>query len=218
MLKETRYNLIFLSIVIAMLLPGAVILFRKKMEPDARRMDMPDAVPRTIAFMDRQQVPPGMRRIAPARTMDWLSAVTKEKAGEALCGRMLDPDGLPLMSDAKAFQVVAVRNESDRTRIWIAAWDQESKDFLSAAKWTLTVETHQLRPIDWQCETIQIPSVVRNELGENGLLKPPKTINWCMLEFCLATTGSWHLRGVSNALADEATFVPSFTNPYVTKK
>ena len=40
MKRETRVNLIFLIAFLAISLPGAVILFRKKLEPNARRMDL----------------------------------------------------------------------------------------------------------------------------------------------------------------------------------
>src|SRR5436190_484811 len=40
MTKESRYNLIFLAMLLAVLAPGAVILFRKKLEPVARAGDL----------------------------------------------------------------------------------------------------------------------------------------------------------------------------------
>src|SRR5439155_25260156 len=78
MTKESRYNLIFLAVLLALMLPGAVILFRKKLEPTLRPMSEPDPVPRTIAYVSNGTVPPGMRRVEPPHLAEWVDQVARE--------------------------------------------------------------------------------------------------------------------------------------------
>jgi hypothetical protein len=218
MTKETRYNLIFLAIVVAILLPGAIILVRKKMRPDARRADLPDAVPRTIAFMDPQPTPPGMRRVAPPRTMQWLTATIRPKVGAHAITDLIDSDGLPLMSDDKTFQLAAVREESGATRLWLISWDPQDAEFFRAAHWSLASQAQIFDGSAKAFEQIAIPDPVRDELGENGLLKPPKTLAWREVEFAGTPTGTWRITANGSRQSDQLVFVPSFTNPAATKK
>jgi hypothetical protein len=218
MTKETRYNLIFLVIVIVVLLPGAIFLFRKKMDPNARRADLPDAVPRTVAFMDPQPLPPGMRRVAPPKTVQWLHELARERAGADASSNLVDSDGLPLMSDDKTFQVVAIKQDRETTHIWLACWDPVDEEFFRSAEWSLALHDRALPAKSGAVESIPIPNPVRDELGENGLLKPPKTLAWRELIFPRQSAETWRLSGRSSAKTDHLVFVPSFTNPVASEK
>jgi hypothetical protein len=218
MTKETRSNLIFLAIVIVVLLPGAILLVRKKMSPDARRADLPDPVPRTVTFMDPQPLPPGMRRVAPPKTTQWFATLVREKVGNQAVTELIDSDGLPLMSDDKTFQLAAVREESGATRIWLASWDPTDADFFRGARWTLATNERVTEGVGKAFEQIEIPDRVRDELGENGLLKPPKSLAWREIEFPAASSSTWRITAEANKRSDQLVFVPSFTNPAGIKK
>ena len=218
MTKETRSNLIFLAILIAVLLPGAVLLVRKKLSPDARRADLPDAVPTTVTFMDPQPTPPGMRRVAPPKTMQWLAKMIEENAGHQAIRDLYDTDGLPLMSDDKTFQLAAVREESGAIRMWLLAWDPDDADFFRGAHWTLVGKDARGEGVGKSFEQIPIPDPIRDELGENGLLKPPKTLCLREIEFPLVNSSTWRITAEANRRSDQLVFVPSFTNPAAIKK
>ena len=63
MTRETRNNLVFLVVVVAMLAPGAVILFKKKMQPTLKPMHLPHAVQRQVAYLSPLETPPGKQRV-----------------------------------------------------------------------------------------------------------------------------------------------------------
>src|SRR5689334_25058498 len=129
MTKETKSNLIFLAIIVALLLPAAIILVLEQMSPAARRADLFDVVPKTVTYMDPQPTPPGMRRVAPPKTMQWFAKVVRDHAGPGAIDDLTDSDGLPLMSDEKSFQLAAIREEPSATRIWVASWNPAEADF-----------------------------------------------------------------------------------------
>src|SRR5688500_2684756 len=106
MTRETRLNLIFLAIILAILTPGAVILFRKKLEPTLKPMAMPHAVQREHAYLSPLETPPGKKRVEPPHTARWIEGVVRERIGDRKVDRPQGPDGLPLVSDKKTFQVV----------------------------------------------------------------------------------------------------------------
>ena len=70
MTKESRLNLIFLTVLLVVLTPGAVILFRKKLEPTVRPMYLPDPVPRAVAYLAKQA---GTTIISRLRARNWFS-------------------------------------------------------------------------------------------------------------------------------------------------
>lgn len=218
MTKETKANLIFLAIILALLLPGGIILFRKRMNPDARRADLPDPVPTTVTFMDPQPTPPGMRRVAPPKTMQWFAKIVQDHVGSSAITSLNDADGLPLMSDGKSFQLAAIREEPSATRVWAVSWEPNDADFFRSAHWTLATHDHVFDGAGKTFEEIAIPDAVRDELGENGLLKPPKTMAWREIEFAQADHGTWRITAALNGRSDQLVFVPSFTNPDGNKK
>jgi len=193
-------------------------MFRKRMSPDARRADLPDAVPTTVTYMDPQPTPPGMRRVAPLKTMQWFAKVVQDHAGASAITNLTDSDGLPLMSDDKSFQLAAIREEPSATRIWVVSWNPNDADFFRSAHWSLAAHDHVLEGAGKTFEEIAIPDAVRDELGENGLLKPPKTMAWREIEFPRADHGTWRITAVLNGRSDQLIFVPSFTNPDGNKK
>jgi hypothetical protein len=218
MTKETKYNLIFLAIILALLLPGAVILVRKQMSPGARRADLFDTVPKTVTYMDPQPTPPGMRRVAPPMTMQWFAKVVRDHAGANAITNLTDSDGLPLMSDEKSFQLAAMREEPAATRLWVVSWNPNEADFFRSAHWSLATHDQVFDGSGKAFEEIPIPDSVRDELGANGLLKPPKMVAWREIQFPPASPGTWRITAALNGRSDHLVFVPSFTNPDGTKK
>lgn len=74
MTRENRINSVFAIVLIAAMVPGAVILVKKKMQPGERPIGAPDPVRRTTAYMDpwpSASVP----RLAPIRTLQWVGAI-----------------------------------------------------------------------------------------------------------------------------------------------
>jgi hypothetical protein len=217
--KESRYNLIFLAVLIALLLPGAVILFRKKLEPTVRPMSEPDPVPRAIAYVSTGVVPPGMRRVEPPHVAEWVERVAREhvakdsSSGDVII-RPRDEYDLPLMSQQRAFQVIALRQGDGNLSAWVLLWN--GKPALSNAIWTVSPEG---RPGAIQdSEVLILPRLVRDDLGEAGVLRPPKTLLMQKIVLPLHKGSASELRvALKNGTTDSATFVQSFTSQAPTK-
>jgi hypothetical protein len=223
MTRETRLNLIVLAIVLAILAPGAVILFRKKLQPTLKPMAAPHAVQREHAYLSRLEAPPGIKRVEPAHTARWIEGVVRERIGDARslneAGRTIirptDRDALPLVSEKKTFQVVAAEPRENEVRVWLMLWDPEpARD-----------ETWSVRTADGEAQfrivqtlRIEVPDLVREELGETGVLRPPHAVTWQELIVSGPSDASIRLhRNSRSAGADFVNFVPSFTNSGATR-
>jgi hypothetical protein len=222
MTRETRLNLIFLAVILAILTPGAVMLFRKKLQPTLKPMAMPEAVQREVAYMSPLKTPPGKTRVEPPQTARWMEGIVRERIGDvremASAGRQIlrptDPDGLPLMSDRKSFQLVAAESLESEVRLWLLLWDY---DPAREETWSVKLaDTEQkFRIIDTR--PIEVPAIVREELGENGITRPPHEVVWQELVIPKSSDGTVRLQRGSPAGADFVHFVPSFTNSGATR-
>lgn len=191
MKNETRYNVIFIIVLLSFVLPGGVMLFRKKLAPTVRPGYVPEQAPRAIAYMSPLEMPPGAVRVEPAETRKWIESLVRERAGEGAI-RPRSPDGLPVISHSRTFEVAAVRGGD----VWVIVWSGE------ASKWENPVEVVE-------SATLDVPSLVRDELGENWVLKPPKTLVW---EHLRSADPRAPLGGLRMVTGDSVNFVPSFTN------
>src|SRR5688572_33317835 len=81
MTRETRSNLIFLGIFLAISLPGAVILVKKKMRPGAAPapLSRPDPVRRQLPYMAPQVTSDKVVRYVPPMTRQWLMERSEER-------------------------------------------------------------------------------------------------------------------------------------------
>src|SRR5258705_13554788 len=84
MKRETRANLIFLTAFLALTLPGAVILFKKKLDPRAPAMSMPDYVRRRLPYMAPQlSLAEQVVRFVPDLTGQWVTQLNRHRGGGA---------------------------------------------------------------------------------------------------------------------------------------
>ena len=222
MTRETRLNLIFLGVLLAILTPGAVLLFHKKLQPTLKPMGEPEAVQREIAYMSPLQTPPGKTRVEPPQTARWIEGIVRERIGEARDlaerGRQIvrptDPDGLPLMSDRKSFQLVAAEPIESQVRLWLLLWD----DYDPAREeiWSVKLADAEQKFQIVATVPIEVPPIVREELGERGVTRPPHEVVWQELVIPKASDGSIRLQRGSAGVSDFVHFVPSFTNSAAT--
>ena len=208
--KETRYNLIFIVLLFAMMLPGAVILFRKKMQPAARPMFEPDPVRKSLAYISPQELPPGMTRVVPPHVREWTTSLMVDRAG-AVADRPRDADGMPLMSDRRMFEVLGIATRADgRARVWALWWTAAPKDF----QWVVTSSGKSSDVNVARSENLAVPPLVRDELGEAGVLQPPKSVALQELDLSAAPSPPWQLLAKQqNRTIDSADIVTTFTSP-----
>jgi hypothetical protein len=226
MTRETRANLIFLAVILAILTPGALILFRKKLAPTLKPMGMPEPVPTEIAYLSPLETPPGRKRIEPPHTAKWVESLVRERIGARRLSneflpviRAQNSDGLPAVSDRKTFQVIATSEYANSMSIWVLIWQPDPSPLLDAqVKWHLrnssTGETVTSRANETQ--RITVPPLVREELGEFGVLRPPHEVVWQHVELIPKPAVSSTLHHTSRGQDDFVNFAPSFTNSATT--
>src|SRR4051794_33309752 len=116
MKRETRANVIFLSLFLAVSLPGAVILFKKKMQPGAVPLGMPDFVRRRLPYMAPQVTPDDqVIRVIPPLTGTWVADLCRERAAGAVQPRN---GPLPVTSSDRVVQVTGLKEEGGRTTLF----------------------------------------------------------------------------------------------------
>jgi hypothetical protein len=184
------------------------MLFRKKMQPSLHPAWMPEPVRRTVAYMVRGDVPPGMARVNPERTSAWIGEVMRERGTRDAPVR--DAQGMPLISDGKTFQLIRAGQSGETIHLAILTWEERQNE--PTDTWSAQSGDKMLPIQSLKQERVAVPNLVWQELGENGLLIPPKHVGW--LEFTIPAGNSGELRlsrRTSPTTADTLHFVPSFT-------
>ncbi|MCX5659452.1 MAG: hypothetical protein NTW19_06980 [Planctomycetota bacterium] len=174
--RETRANLIFISLLLAVMIPPAYITIKKKLDPDARRMGAPDVVPHQAAYIDYNMQRPGIERIAPPKTCAWVAELA-DKRWRGASGDSIHPEqrreGLP--SEKHTFEVAAVEATGEGVkRIGLIAWDPEMSINPTYCKFMVGENPMKVTSFD----QIGIPPDVRHELQKFGFVNPPKLVGW----------------------------------------
>ena len=201
MTRETRANLIFLAIFLAISLPGAVMLVKKKTEPGAPPMSMPDYVRQRLPYMAPQRTPDSVIRVVPELTGQWVEATNRELAEGPV---VLMNGHVPLISDDRAVQVVSIAKD----RVFVLVWDED------AAVEKVWAEGDGKR-IDAQAQgtrKIALPEDVRKELMYGGMIKPPREVQWLAVAFPTEIEGCRRLSVYVSHPSGAVSCVNVFTN------
>lgn len=180
MKTETRANLIFIIIFLAVALPGAVILFIKKLDPAAAPMYLPDPIHQRLPYMAPQWTPDEVVRVIPPVTGTWVEQLTGEQGAGS--GVMLH-ERLPLISEDRMVQVTAIKYTPARLTVYAILWDGE--DGLDAAGYQTAISSagtaipgHVVA-----VRKISMPDGVRKELMNGGYVAPRQWVAWLELQF-----------------------------------
>lgn len=200
MQRETRINLIFLALFIVLIAPGAVILVRKKLQPSASRMDMPDPVRRQLPYMAPQVTPPEVTRFIPPRTSVWLQEVIRRRTG---LDAMLLRDREPVMSADRRLQLVGVAGVQAHLLVWAPQLlDPRPEVRFEGESLEIAITTEP------------IPEEIRREWVSMGFVKPPAEVGWLTVQ--LPSKGSGALR--VDWRGGGSSTVNVFTSPYPSSK
>ena len=163
MTRETRFNLIFLAIFLAVSLPGAVMLVKKKMRPGATPapLSRPDPVRRELPYMAPQVTSDRVARYVPPLTRQWLIDIDRSRGGS---GEILLRDRQPVVSDDRSLQVFNVAKSTITLILWEPIQDP-------------VVEVDS-QSVEKQLHWAEVPPAVRAELQDGGFVDPPKAIVW----------------------------------------
>ena len=184
MKHETRVNLIFLAVFLLVSLPGAVILFRKKLDPSAARMDQPDVVVRQLPYMTPLPAPPGMQWIVPPVTQHWLDDLCRSKTGSAVISAASDAPGwAPMISSDHQVQLVSFVKKGNQDRYGLVIWSSQPVASLEGVRIHRAVAGQNESGHMLDIEPVTLPPDVRHELVSLGFSHPPQQIAWIDAEF-----------------------------------
>ena len=172
MRRETRINIFFLVAFVVVSLPGAVILFRKKLDPTAHRLDQPDPVLNRLPYMVPPPAPPGVRWVAPDLTQRWLTGLAGE--GGPLSAAPPGPQWEPVISGDHVLQVLRADRGADANRLSLLVWDGAIE--ARAALFTVKVDGHAAGAGEVSAERVALPHDVRRELVVMGFVRPPESV------------------------------------------
>ena len=178
MTRETRSNLIFIAIFLAICLPGAVILVKKKMRPGASQapLSRPDPVRRQLPYMAPQVTSDKVVRYVPPLTREWLMEVDRSRGGT---GEFLVRDRLPTLSEDRSLQVL---NLTDST-VTLILWEHSRL----ASEPTVEVEGRVVKRVERH--VAEVPREVRRELQDGGFVDPPARVFWLRANVSPTFTG-----------------------------
>jgi hypothetical protein len=190
--RDTRANLIFLGVFLALSLPGAVILFKKKLDPSTPPAFMPPATRTRLPYMSPEEAP-DLQRFVPERTGEWVRRIAREHGYDGVAMA----DGVPVVSEGRRVQLLGSRQEGER-RVGLLIWDEGVAD-----PGAIAVATDGGAPVPVRdSAVVQVPADVRKELMIAGYPKPPRQVAWVEVV----------VPGKATALRVEQQFVPVFTN------
>jgi len=168
--RETRINLIFLTAFVIFALPGAVILFRKKLDPSAHRLDQPDPVVSRLPYMSPLPAPPGVKWVVPDRTQAWVRSLTAPVP--TLSAAPPGPQWEAVISPDHFLQVLTLQQTDSGNDLTMLFWrdipDPRDSDF------TVTVDG-QMSNVT-RVKSTPVPAEVRHELVMAGFVRPPKDV------------------------------------------
>lgn len=195
MTRETRLNLWFLGIFLVITLPGAVILFIKKLDPGASRMDTPDAVLMQLPYMAPVTAPPGTRWMVPPKTRQWLADLTQQKTGGPLASSVTEgPEWEPLISNDHLLQLMSHRRGGQKSEIdSLLLWTDRFTPTAQQMKFRIGVpgQSQTFEGNVTSVEEVSIPPDVRKELVQLGFDHPPSRVLWIEAAAPDSEAGPW---------------------------
>jgi hypothetical protein len=190
--RETRANFYFLVLFLVISLPGAVLLFRKKLDPSSPRLDQPDPVVQALPFMVPPPTPPGVRWMVPPKTQGWLTEANRARTGaaEMLSSVVAGPDWEPVISQDHHLQVTSVVPGPPGAEVDLILWNLPKPPEAG----NLAVKYHEAGSSAESItelinvEPVPVPPDVRKELVGYGFTRPPTEVTWLKVRVAVAPT------------------------------
>lgn len=185
MKRETRINLLFVGLFLVISLPGAVILFRKKLDPNASRMDQPDAIVRQLPYMAPPPAPPGMKWVVPPKTRQWLIDLNHRfGSGDDLLTATDDTTKWqPVISEDHILQVVSVSHSESMVSLSLLIWEPSLNGVADAYSFNADAGVRSFAGQVLSCQKIAVPADIKRELMGLNMIRPPAKVTWMAVEF-----------------------------------
>ena len=179
MKKESKANLIFVSLLVCSMIPGIFMLVRKKLNGDMTSAALPDPVPFAVAYNQPPPFPPSLPRREPPVVREWVARLTQEKVGIDV-SLMRSATGGPVVSDGYLTQSIAVdgglpTGHGGSIKLWLLIWRESP---------AITASDPVLSPVSYpenaarviSLEQLPVPKDVRHALQGVGYIDPPQKI------------------------------------------
>jgi hypothetical protein len=186
MTKEGRFNLIFFSVLLVLMLPGFLILMSRKLGGTSDPNYMPNPLQHVAAYMQPPPIPPTVPRTEPQAVRDWVTKLLHDRVdSEASLARSMD--GGPAIGDRFRSQVVHVQSaDPSRYRVVVLIWSSKVRQDGQDAP-TVRVEGLDLKhAIPPMAEAIDVPKDIRRALQKVGYIDPPLRVAWIDTMFVLS--------------------------------
>jgi hypothetical protein len=178
MKRETRANLIFLTAFLALTLPGAVILFKKKLDPRAPAMFMPDYVRRRLPYMAPQlSLAEQVVRFVPDLTGQWVTQLNRDHGDGG--AQVLMHGHQAITTDDHLIQVASIAP----TRINLIAWDDRYGADRQQYSISITSGAKTIAGQVRSAEKFPLPPDIKRELMDAGVIRPPAAVTFLTVGF-----------------------------------
>lgn len=174
--RETRNNLIFIVLLVAVCLPGGIILFKKKSQPGARQIGALDTVRTETAYVNPIPYGSKLSFTVPPQTDQWVARVGSADESPKVA---INAEKGRLISKARLFQIVRQENEPDGLHLTLIIWNPEVPVPTPVVNVAYRGPGHS-SPIAVNVDSIKevdLPAEVREELRNTGYVEPPTRVS-----------------------------------------
>jgi hypothetical protein len=186
MSRETRANLIFISVLILLMAPPITMTLIKRWKEPGRNL-MPPPIRGSLTYIDRTAgVAKHMPRVVPPRLGRFVVTVAERlmRLQPGLVSRVGDGRFAPIMSEQLYLQAIAEGAHEAKYRVALIGWAGDFIPIESMYKFTGTrrdgtVHSGRLESYEMQ----NMPIELRKELQEHGYILPPDGLIWMIVTF-----------------------------------
>lgn len=179
MKSETRANWIFLAIFMLLMGPGLVMLTIKGYKRGAAGINPP--APKTVAaYNNPDPQNPALPRVVPPQTAEFVSSIAYRLLKlQPELKRVTDSDGKPLMSEGRAYEIIAVGHSATSQFVALLGWNRTLAPLPSL--FTITADGKVPAKLT-AYEQLNMPLELRDELQLYNYVKPPDSVMWMIIE------------------------------------
>jgi hypothetical protein len=185
---ERRANLVFISALLLLTMPGMVMLVVKKLsKPPSGAPPMMNPVRGQLAYMDTTMGSYVDRRarFVPPMTRDFVSAYAARQKfyHPGLVSIVESPDWKPVMSDDLSTQVLARDTTPGNQAVMLLCWDAQAKPIIENWSFLGRAGDREVAGVVSGIESYNLPLDVRRELRSSGFVLPPASVIWLLVTF-----------------------------------
>lgn len=192
MKQETRYNTIFIVALLAISLPGIIMLVRKKMNQPPRETRGALAAPvRTeVVYVDPLPHGPRLKAVVPPLTRQWVASQSPLVAS-------LDDD-VVLASARRSFELIGIDRRDNHLAVTVLLWDPRLPQVPDRIGFSITGAAAAREGTIRTFAPVALPEPVQSELRNRGYLTPPPQVWRLQVDFVgHSTEGTLRLRAAA---------------------